>query len=237
MVRIKIKNRKGVAMIELIFAIVIMGFVMLSIPMLMMQVKHASKLSSKQESIAMIASQMNLIMTHQWDDIQTRVTNDSFVVSTAGSNQLNVTGTMRGARTQFQNTRVFSTPAIAATNVLAIELDGKVDGIIMDDVDDYNNFNTTLLLQDATPNDKSDYIDKEVNIATSVNYVSYGDNFNGLALAPAPLGAVTVTTNIKEIIGVLTTANTSEMSSGNTIRLRAFSSNIGGYDVETREGI
>jgi len=234
------KDRKGIAMIELIFAIVIMGFVMLSIPMLMMQVKESSKLSSKQESIAMIATQMNLIMTQQWDDIQTRSNNDSFIVTTNGVDSLkqNGTSTFRGSRTKFQNTRIFANPNINASTTLGIELNDKPANAVMDDVDDYNNFSVNLVVQEATPNLNTDYIDNEINITTTVSYVSYGDNFNGSALTPNPSNtALSTTSNIKLIEGLLTTSNSSELSKNTNIKLRAFSSNIGGYDVETVGGI
>ena len=227
-------------MIELIFAIVIMGFVMLSMPMLMMQIKQSSKLSSQQESIAMISSKMNLIMTQQWDDIQTRLSNQSFVVETNGVAGLSNggPGTMRGARITFQNTRVFTNPTIQASALLEIENDaGKEPGFLMDDIDDFNNFTTTLNLQDATPNLNTDYIDQKAVIKTNVNYVSYGNSFTGLNLAPLLVGPSGGTSNIKEILGELTTTNTSELSSDTKISLRAFSVNIGGYDVETRGGI
>jgi type II secretory pathway pseudopilin PulG len=224
-------------MIELIFAIVILSFVMMSIPMLMMEVKQTSKIESKQESIAMIATQMNLIMTQQWDDIQTRGGNDSFIVTTDGVTSLSQNGTFRGIRNKFQGSRVFSTPNILASTELKIETDGKPPGEFMDDIDDYNGYDARMVIQDGLENENADYIDKEIHIRTGVKYISYGDSFSGTSLNPSFNGATVKTSNIKEIYSVLTTTNISKLTEGNTITLRAFSSNIGGYDPETRGGI
>ena len=59
------KMRKGVAMIELIFSIVIMAFVFAALPKIMTQVKHASTFGVKQESIALLATQVNLVMSNE----------------------------------------------------------------------------------------------------------------------------------------------------------------------------
>jgi len=61
-------QRKAIAMIELIFAIVIMGIVLLGIPNLVNVSTSSGFTSLQQEAIATASSQINLIMTKNWDE-------------------------------------------------------------------------------------------------------------------------------------------------------------------------
>ena len=56
------KNRKAVAMIELIFAIVIMGFALMSIPNLLALSANSGYTSLQQEAIATASADISLLL-------------------------------------------------------------------------------------------------------------------------------------------------------------------------------
>ena len=61
-------NHNAVAMIELIFAIVIMAIVLLSAPMLIHQSIKSSFVGMQQEAINTLSSHLSLILTKEWDE-------------------------------------------------------------------------------------------------------------------------------------------------------------------------
>jgi len=60
--------RPAIAMIELIFAIVIMGIVMMSAPMLVSTASKSGFVAIQQEGISEVASQLNMILSYAWDE-------------------------------------------------------------------------------------------------------------------------------------------------------------------------
>lgn len=232
---VKIKMRKGVAMIELIFSIVIMAYVFTALPQLMTQVNHASTLGIKQEAISLLASQMNLVMSNEWDDKNTRSNYSSFILEVdKGDEDLkhNLVTKLRGNRTEYKNTRLFSEiETITASENLIIEYDKDTTHFI-DDVDDYNEREVSLTLG-GEENDR-DYIDQQIKINTDVYYVSYNGDFSNKEINVTNSGLTLGTTNIKEIVGTLTTDN--KKFKNNKLVLKAFSSNLGAYSPEVVGG-
>ena len=227
------KMRKGIAMIELIFAIVIMSFVMLSLPIIIMQVKQSNSLAIKQESIALISSQVNLILTYQWDDVQTRGNNQSFILKTnsgVSGLEYNLGTNLKGNRTAFINSRRYSTESLFASDKLILEKD-KTATFLTDDIDDFNGKTMTLLIETSEETSDSKYLDTKVNINTAINYANYTGDMNNPNITLVNSGSASKSTNIKSIDALLTT-----IKSKNKMRLKAFSTNIGGYNTETRGG-
>ena len=68
---ITVKNRKAIAMIELIFAIVIVGIALLSVPNLIYRATESGYTAMQQEAIAAAASDISLILTKRWDEANT----------------------------------------------------------------------------------------------------------------------------------------------------------------------
>ena len=60
--------RPAIAMLELIFAIVIMGIVLMSAPRLISTAAKSGYVAIQQEGINEAASQLNMIMGYQWDE-------------------------------------------------------------------------------------------------------------------------------------------------------------------------
>lgn len=211
-------RRKAVAMIELIFAIVVMGIAMLSIPMITIQSAKSGESTIMQESIAAVASQMQMILSRHWDEVDADPSLGSRrpILKTASTNFDNRGGLTINGRTDKVNGIEFgaSSPSSFA--------DGGDN-----DIDDYNGAITKLSIVDPTTTSTGDYIDINMNMTSNVNYIN--DN---IALAPTttfnydPSGAgMSTTTNIKRVSVALT--STEPAFANKNITLNAFSCNIG----------
>jgi type II secretory pathway pseudopilin PulG len=240
--------QKGVAMIELIFSLVVMGIVMMSAPMLINKATESSYLSFQQESIATAAAQINMIMTAEWDDADTNNTLGEPVLLTA-SNTLNQCKNAAGVLIAHP---VGVTSASGryctgsdgnyynATIVSKLGPEGT-EGMFYDDVDDYNNatYNVAVYHNEATRTYTGDYMDKNLTVTSKVYY---GDDVprkkDGTASAGGydkvitfanPFRAINPaqSTNIKLISVKLTSDNTASELRSKEIHLSAFLCNIG----------
>lgn len=231
-----LKTRKGIAMIELIFAIVVMSFVMLSLPLIVNQVKQSQHLGLKQESIALIASQVNLILTHQWDDTQTRGNNHSFILKTnsgKASREYNPTTKLKGNRKKFINSRLYSSEDLFASDTLKLETD-KTATNLDDDIDDFNGRTMTLSIEGTEKSSEKEYIDQTIDIDTTVSYSNYNGDLSAFNINIVNGGVSGTSTNVKSVESVLTS---SHARTGDTkITLKGFAANIGGYNTEVVGG-
>jgi len=66
------KSKQGIAMIELIFALVIMGIVLMSAPMLIQQSIKSGNVALQQEAIAAAAAHTSMILSLHWDESNTK---------------------------------------------------------------------------------------------------------------------------------------------------------------------
>ena len=223
--------RAASAMIELIFALVVMGIVMMSAPQLISTALQSTSVGLQQESINEAASRLNMILTYPWDQNDT---NDSCIPPVLhvsnGDSELNEVGTTARRigvdRNSSSHTFICGDQEFSAS---ALQVDGS------DDLDDF--IGTIGLTTDASGSGGTDYIEKDtVLMTTTVTYINDDANytptssnrtFNYVPTAGVP------TTNIKEITVTLTsTSTTSELNK--TIVLKAFSCNIGGFEYESR---
>jgi hypothetical protein len=221
--------RPAIAMIELIFAIVVMGIVLMSAPMLISTATTSVSVALQQEGINEAASRVSMILTYPWDQNDV---NDSCIPPvlhvTAGDAKLNENGTS-GRRVGVPlgtNSHTF----ICGSNEFNAAAIGQEAAGIIDDIDDFGG--TTLV--DMGGAGGQDYLEQAtVNIATAISYINDGANYNNATFVYVP-GAVTPnTTNIKEITVTLT--STSGVDALNkTIVLRGFSCNIGGFEYASR---
>ncbi len=60
--------RKAMSLIELVFAIVIMGISVMSLPMILTQTQETSNLSLRQETILSIKAKLAYILAYPWDE-------------------------------------------------------------------------------------------------------------------------------------------------------------------------
>ena len=169
--------RPAIAMIELIFAIVVIGITLLSIPPLLSSATKSSIVSFQQESIAIAASHTNALMTYAWDEQNTdsKVSHLSSILNTTnGTALLSVVGrpllTFSAARVrEFEITPVFGSLNLGMLN------DGNITvNDFDDDVDDFTGreINMTIIGDATVQNDvnEGEYIDTNISLMTTVTY-------------------------------------------------------------------
>ena len=183
--------RPAVAMIELIFALVIMGIVLMSAPQLIATAQKSSINSIQQEGIAMAASHINMVLSRFWDEANTninlpvtilRTTTDTVVANQNGLEPNTIVGNPReGLRTGTPRASLSRSyrdangnPIQVATAQNAMGIDVANDGNIEDDMDDYDNTISTLRLSGAAGGD--DYVDTQMQMQTFVTYINDSPN-------------------------------------------------------------
>jgi len=224
----KVKSRKAIAMIELIFAIVIIGITLLSVPNLIYQASESGYTTIQQESIAAVASDLSLILSREWDEVGTGDEFHTPILTT--TNGVTTLSSRPGARS-----RSFFTGIGGSFPASSIGHDAN-DFDDIDDVDGVTDGKVTLI------DGGRDLIDINIIIATDVDYILDATTPTGDWNTTAPtfnfpstaLTGVT-TSNIKKITITLTTTSSAVELADKKIVFNAFSSNIGSYKLERRE--
>ena len=234
------KMRQGIAMVELIFAIVVMAIVLMSAPMLISTAAQSGYTAMQQESIAAASSEIGMILTRHWDEGDTDINKTAPILTTNGDVGLNAVGaTGRRAGTPSSSERSFYTSlggTISASTNFTVEGD-------FDDVDDFNGNNATIGVynSETTSADIGDYVDTNISIQATVAYAE-DDASNGASYTNGgptltynnPFGRGTAaTSNIKSVNIRLTTTNPAAELDKNIV-LNAFTCNIGTYVLNER---
>jgi len=226
--------RPAVAMIELIFAIVVMGLILMSIPEITRQSTQSTFTAYQQEAITTLASHLQTVMSHQWDNENNQtigypvLQTASTAIPSCSSNHPIGTSDAEGRYCidNYGNHRSAS----------SIGVDGD-DEYGFDDIDDFDGNVTTLTLygNEAILTETGEYVDLNITITTQV---LYGED--SPRLADGTLSALgqsvtysnpfdsnsTSTRNIKLISVTLTTNNPAE-ELAKEMRLSAFMCNLG----------
>ena len=233
--------RPAIAMLELIFAIVIMGIILMSAPQLISTASKSGYVAIQQEAINEAASRINMIMGYHWDENSADETvldpilqTQSPVTDLAESTYVDGNGTGRRIGTPSESYRSFVRPDGSRLTSTAAGTLGN-DGI-ENDIDDFIGI---IGLNLAGTGTGTNYIEKNVTIDTEVRYISDTTNYNPAgntinfdADFTQTLGT---TTNIKRISTTLTSDAASPDELDKEIILHAFSCNIGGYKLEERD--
>ena len=235
--------RPAVAMIELIFAIVIMGIILLSAPMLISTATKSGYVAIQQEAINEASSQVNLIMGYQWDenDVNDLYINPILGVSSGDTDldEEGSTGRRLGTPEESYRTFIRSDGAGGLTaSTIGTADTGETGNHDEDDIDDFNGATSLVLIEDAGT---VDYIEDAttVNLNTAVRYINDTANYNTDAIAFSPdftsagATAASASTNIKRISITLTSTGPDELDK--EIILHGFSCNIGEYKLEERD--
>ena len=232
-------KRKAVAMIELIFAIVIMGIAVMSAPMLISQASMGGIAVTQQEAIVSGATQIGMIMTRHWDEADTNDSDFSPILvvdeDKDALNEKDDSGKRVGIPPATSRSFISSSGERLHVTSIANE-----EGDAYDDIDDFNGSVVSLSNEQTASAEDGDYIDNSLQMSTSVEYLktdttddtftSEQVNYNTPFAKTAPAGT---TTNIKAI----TTRVTSQAHDDvlhTDITLRAFMCNIGTYKLKTR---
>ena len=219
--------RPAIAMIELIFAIVIMGIVLMTAPMLISTAAKSGYVAAQQEGIHEAASRISMIMGYYWDEQNTVSSSAENVIMTTNSTVSDLNGVLRRVGTPKESKRAFvGDMGNPYTATASASLGPDSD---LDDIDDFNGDVNLTEIDTST----ADYIEKgaDINIATSVDYISDAPSsgaYNSATLSFNPSFTATgSSTHIKRITATLTsTTGVDELNK--TIILHAFSCNIGG---------
>ena len=233
--------RPAIAMIELIFAIVVMGIVMMSAPMLLNTASKSGYAAIQQEGINEAATQVNIILGYQWDENNTQDEYDPVVLATSSAigalEESAATPNLRAGTPKESFRKYISSTGKKAT---ATAINWEENPAAKDDIDDFNGTSSDLKLEESGAT--SDYIEKTtINISRIVSYMSDDENGTGtytnggggtLTFNPTFTDSST-STNIKRIQVTLTSSSTADELE-KTITLHAFSCNIGSYKLEER---
>ena len=225
--------RPAIAMLELIFAIVIIGIILMSAPMLISTATKSGYVAIQQEAINEAASKVNMIMGFHWDENSSdeRYIDPILQVSN-GDTWLDERGTTgRRPGTPEESYRAFvRSDGFPPNASVTLGNDGNKT-----DIDDF--IELTHLVLETEPTLIADVVETTINLNTAISYntdnlVSGG--YNQSSIEYNPFNASGGTTNIKEITVTLTSGKYVEELEKKII-LRAFSCNIGGYKLEERD--
>lgn len=222
-----IKTKKAIAMIELIFALVIMGIVLMSAPMLIHQSIKSSNVALQQEAIVATASQTAIILSMHWDENNTEAGNSRILEVNRTSFLFPPLGLMDGNET-LENVRSFNgnKPTVSANLGTDTNETTYTD---YDDIDDYHNSDFGLMLfnKESTTADIGEYVDTNISIKTTVRYTQENNVSRNITTGSF--------SNIKFIKVNLTSKQTNVPELEKNITLKAFSCNIGTYAIYGRE--
>jgi len=232
MVKTKIM-RPAIAMLELIFAIVIMGIILMSAPSLISTASKSGFVAIQQEAINEAASQVNMIMGYHWDENDA---DESYIdpllqvsSTTAGLVEAGTTGRRPGTPKESFRAFVRSDGQRLSASALGSDADDTEE----DDIDDFGGETELIEIESAV----ADTVEKTtIKINKTISYSADTANYNQSSITFDPsFTNAGGTTNIKSIIVTLTSDSSAEELNQKEITLRAFSCNIGGYKLEERE--
>ena len=215
-------------MIELIFALVIIGIVLMSAPLLIKQSAQSNIIALQQESIAAIAAHTNILLTKHWDEADANLSGGRAPILTTSSgdvifdfdNNLTRQGLYLGSGrlTDYLSNRLPASDPLQS------------DGNDRDDIDDYNGLTNIIRLyaNQVSNSITGDYIDTQLNILTNVAYVNdTPTSFSVNSIAnDIDFTAIGGTSNIK-FVNVVLTSNSGIDELQKNIILNAFSCNLG----------
>jgi len=235
-------------MIELIFAIVIMGIALMSAPTLISQASQGSMSVTQQEAIVACATEISMIMTRDWDEADTNnsdyapilvVDENITALNEAKTSDGNLTGKRVGIPKASSRSFVNSNGArLHATPISNLGQDSNDNGEY-DDIDDFNGKSTTLTLAvtgDNTDTETGDYIDVSLQIDTNVIYKSspnIGYNSTSISFSTPFANNAPNSSNIKAITSTVTSSQ-HDSDLHTNITLKAFMCNIGTYELKRR---
>lgn len=213
--------RSAMSMLELVFAIVIMGIAVMSLPLILTQVQTNNAFALQQEAILAAKTKIGDILTYEWDDRSYNATAQrSFVLyTTNGDPELDCNATTN-RRIGHINADYRRKCSVTGATTSAIG-DIGADGGDLDDIDDFNGQATTIARTLETAG-TLDYVFTALTLTPTITYASDTATYNNTPLNNFTFNPdnANARTNIKRIAVTVTGGN-------QNITLRAFSCNIG----------
>lgn len=231
--------RKAIAMIELIFAMVIIGIALLSAPMFISVASKSTSVALQQEGINQAASRLNMILTYNWDEKNNKaycVNRPSVLeASPKGDTELK-RGTNDRREGTSSNSASHTYKCLSPSGIDVIYKASDTLGGDLDDLgrhDDIDDFSGTSLVQIVNSGSGgTDYLEKTtVHMHDEVVYADDRTIYNTSTMNYIfkPNGNMTSSTNIKRVSVSLTSSHASPELQKN-ITLHAFSCNLGSYN-------
>jgi len=245
------QHKPAIAMIELIFALVIMGIVLMSAPLLIQQSIRSGNVALQQEAIAAAASQTSIILSMHWDEQNSNlpIGTSPLLDTNRAPFDFNLTSLPAGlvgvsGRNIEDNNATLPPTAFSDFGPDESNLSdtNESDYSKFDDVDDYQNstFGLMVFNTESTTTDIGDYIDVNITMKTTINYTE--DRPNSMSTTPldilgptiamghfinhTPLDGGVSMSNIK-FITVNLSSNSGIKELEKNITMEAFSCNIG----------
>ena len=249
--------KRGIAMIELIFALVIIGITLMSAPMLINQSINSGYVALQQESIAAAAAHTNILLSKPWDEADTnRTLGQSPIITIPDNigNNFSFRGILGGGvgmpgvgmpnlgigGTSSRKPFSWNGNIVAPTN-MGIDFNESIQNVFsLNDIDDFSgtSFGLSLYNAESTNAETGDYIDQQIKISTNVHFASDGRSNPNLFTTTTPnIGNsifnsnIATPTQIKGVQVTLTTENTDILELNKTITFHAFSCNLGTYII------
>jgi len=231
--------KQAIALIELIFAIVVIGITLLTVPNLLSNTNKASQNAITQEAVSNGASHLEMVMSQYWDE-QSTTSNNPILYVNNGDSELkekidsNGNGLKVRVGSNIETPRRFKLDQngnkIYATNPINFGLD--INDTLADDIDDFAGTTYSLVNRENTTVDKGEYKDKTINISTAVYYISDNTTYsNNSVVFNNPFSNISnKSTNIKTIKVTITSMNDDKK-----IVFNGFSCNIGAQELRRRD--
>jgi prepilin-type N-terminal cleavage/methylation domain-containing protein len=196
-------GKSAFTMIELIFAIVIIGISVLSLPMMNQAVSRGIEGNIVQEAIFAASAQLNQITSYKWDENSTQPNDSLSKVVWTSANDCNATTKQRsGHVAQPLHRRCLDDNTTRPTNILGLEA-GEVVIADFDDIDDNIKATADTILIDTSGGSvitSSQGYKKDYNSTVSVSYASFGN--------PAIINPTTaLSQNMKQITVTISRSN------------------------------
>lgn len=222
--------RKAASMLELVVAIVVMGIVLMSLPLLISQTKSNNEFAMQQEAILAARTKLGDVLTYAWDEQSANQTQVAFVLDTndtGSDSELNKNSTSRrvGHVLGDKRRKGFDvlTPSTASG---ALGADG---GEVLATFNDIDDFTGSVQALSAGVTTAFDYKFTDMNITTTVFYIAdnatyANSNIVGFQLGTANIGR---RSNIKMV-------QVSVRGAQNDFVLRSYATNIGESELLRR---
>jgi len=227
--------RKGFSFIELVVAIVVIGIVFLTVPLILSETQKSSELSIQQEAVMAGATQLVNVMSYRWDEGQTDETvNGGYAKVLDTQNgatalrciDMNGSRWRQGHFREADRRRCYNTVR-NATDASALGPEGDLD-----DIDDIIMTDKELLVSASSAQELNASFEykKNYEVNLSVYYIddSTGFDYNQTKITGSidtdPWGA-TGSTNIKMLSATIVSGQ------GEKVVLRSFLANIGEYKI------
>jgi len=209
-------RKSSFTLIELVVAILVVGIVVTSIPMLLNTVTKNQEVNLKEKSFFNAYALLTLIQTQEWDENNTKGDN-YYKVLTSDNGDSNLTCIRKGVKQLDNDSGAICATDNNKTSPIGVDTDeNKIDESTFDDMDDFNGYSTIV---------------SDINITVKVSYMR--DDSNSYKTKNIYFNAERLKnndSNIKYIELNISNKNTQELISV----LKYFTSNIGMTKIESR---